>query len=179
VGDWAKNQRFFVALSGALSLICLASSSYAQSVTIHLEGEVPSFCRLETSTTQILLGELTNTGRAVFPFRVRCNTPFHFSLFSRNGALVTGSDGPLRPGFRATVPYEAAVNIPTSAGFISGACGSDHLRATAQSCIFPDSRGGIALTGEATITVNWSLGADILVAGTYTDSLTLEVGARF
>jgi hypothetical protein len=174
-----KGRRFSVLVVGAATgLALLVSDACGQGVTIQLEGEIPASCRLETAGNQINLGELAGSGQTAFAFRVRCNTPFHLSLVSQHGALATNYNGLLRPGFIAVVPYQVAVNIPTSTGSIAGVCSSAALTGAAPSCQLPNSQNGIALTGEASLTLGWQTGGNVPIAGTYTDLLTLSISPR-
>ena len=163
-------------ISGALALL-LAGYAQAQNVTIELTGQVPISCRLEAPATQINLGNITAAGNVTIPFRVRCNAPFLFALASRSGALTTDEAGSLRPDFTDSVPYDATVRIPTNVGVIAGNCSSSALRAMWLGCLYPDSRQGVALEGEASLIVSWDL-AKQPIAGIYSDVVTLAVGPR-
>ena len=111
------------------------------------------------------------------PFKVRCNTPFTFELFSHNSALATTSPGAVSAGFTDRVPYTATVQIPTNVGALVGTCPSSHLREAGASCAFPDSGEGIALSGDASLTISWASCQEPL-AGSYSDVLTVVLGAR-
>jgi hypothetical protein len=173
-----KGRRCSVLAIGAVAGLALISPACAQGVTIELEGEVPVSCRLETSGGQISLGEIVRSGYTVFPFRVRCNTPFSLGLVSHNGALATQYSGTLHPGFTAAVPYQVTIDVPTSTGSIAAICSSATLTGPTPSCQLPHSHDGIALTGESSLTLGWQTAGKEPVAGIYTDLLTLNIGPR-
>jgi hypothetical protein len=164
-------------MASSLLVLCLCADARGQSVTIVLEGEVPTSCRMETPSTKLLLGELHSAGSATIAFRVRCNTPFLFAMVSQAGGLVVDDAGPTRAGFTSRLPYTASVQIPTTAGSMSGSCTSSALQATKDGCVLSSSQGGIALTGEALLTISWPQ-EERVISGTYADQITLSVRPR-
>lgn len=163
---------------GACATALLLRPVHAQGVTIGLEGQLPLSCRIEAPTPQVSVGDVSIAGSTVIPFRVRCNAPFTFALVSTNGSLRTASSGPVAAGLRDAIPYQVSVQIPTDSGSLAGTCPSSALREAGPRCAFPDSRDGIAVTGEASLTVSWSREAEP-VAGVYTDMLQLVIGSRY
>lgn len=174
-----KGGLFPIIRMAALSAVMLLPSGYAYpgSVTINLEGQIDVNCALDASSSRINLAEIAATGSKVVPFRVRCNTPFRFALTSQNGALKTNYDGALSPDFTASIPYNATVTIPTNTGGINASCPSSALRGLNPSCTFPASEEGIALEGDASLTVSWAVTKE-LVAGTYSDTVVLSIGPQ-
>ena len=75
------------------------------------------------------------------------------------------------------MPYTAAVNIPTNIGAVVGSCPSWRLRGAGATCVFPDSGEGIALSGDASLTISWDSCQEPL-AGSYSDVMTVVLGAR-
>jgi hypothetical protein len=161
----------------ALPVLLQFTPAYGQGVTIELEGRIPVACGIEALTSQITLGDIAVAGVKTLPFRVRCNAPFSFALLSRNGALRTTSPPPMSWGFTDHVPYTIALQIPTNVGAVAGACPSWRLRHPSPLCTYPDSGDGIALAGEASLTISWGSRRDPL-AGTYSDVMTVVLGAR-
>jgi hypothetical protein len=164
-----------IGVSAFLIAIVLCSEAGAQGVAITLEGEVPIECRLDGATSRISLGAIGRRGSATIPFRVRCNTPFEFSMRSLNGALKLEGAGRLRPGFTDSIGYDADVRIPTSSGELSSNCASARLQADVATCNFPTSGDGVALKGDASLTFSWRFEREP-VAGVYSDQLVLSVG---
>lgn len=149
----------------------------AQGVTIDLEGQVPVSCRIEALASQITLGDVSSAGAKIVPFRVRCNTPFTFELLSQNRALQTAAPSAVSWGFTDRVPYTAALQIPTNIGAVTGVCPSWRLWRAGPTCAYPSSGEGIALSGDASLTISWASRRQPL-AGTYSDVMTVILGAR-
>jgi hypothetical protein len=149
-----------------------------QEVTIELAGEVPASCQLAGLTGAVNLGPITAVGTVRIPFQVRCNIPFSFSVTSGSGALRTAHATPPPAGFTAAVPYHIALQIPTNVGAITGTCTSTALKAGAASCFYPSSGQGIALAGDASLTLSWQV-SGIPLSGGFTDILTLSVGPLY
>jgi hypothetical protein len=164
-----------VGIGACLLTALLFQHARAQVVTITLEGEIPPSCEVTAPNTYVNLGDLSQLGQARIPFQVRCNTPFRFELISQNGALTASHEGSLRPGFTATVPYEVAVQIPTSGGDITGQCTSAALRSAG--CNVSDGQHGLALEGDALLTLSWKPHL-VPIASNYSDVLTLFVGPK-
>jgi hypothetical protein len=173
-------------MKGALTRFVLSTTfiaglqitpAFGQSITIALEGQIPISCGVDALDLQINLGDISVAGARVIPFRVRCNTPFTFKLLSKNGALQTASLDAAAAGFTNRVPYTAAVHIPTNIGAVRGSCSSSRLRQAGPICAYPDSGEGIALSGDAALTISWE-GCKEPLAGGYGDMITVVLGAR-
>ena len=167
----------YTGMVSSLLVLCLCGKASGQSVTIVLEGEIPTSCRMDTPVTKLLLGDLALAGRATITFRVRCNTPFVFAMLSQSGGLVADNAGSTAVGFTNIVPYNASVEIPTTAGSLTGSCTSTALKAQKNDCVVSSSQGGIALAGEASLTISWQRDMHS-VSGTYADQLTLSMLPR-
>jgi hypothetical protein len=164
-----RNAAFFLGLQ--------LEPASAQSVTIELEGQIPVSCGIEALASQITLGDISRPGSKIVPFRVRCNTPFTFQLFSQNNALQTTWTGAVSTGFTNRVPYTVALQIPTNVGAVIGSCPSWGLRQASSTCAYPNSGEGIALSGDALLTISWASHKEPL-AGSYNDVMMVVVGAR-
>jgi hypothetical protein len=167
----------YTGMVSSLLVLCLCGKASGQSVTIVLEGEIPTSCRMDTPVTRLLLGDLPQVGRATITFRVRCNTPFVFAMLSQSGGLAADNAGPAAAGFTSIVPYSASVQIPTTAGSMTGSCTSAALKAEKNDCVLFSSQGGIALAGEAALTISWRQDFPT-ISGVYADQLTLSVRPR-
>ena len=150
-------------------------------VSIAVEGRITPKCTLvgygaaDTRTMTIL--DL-NSGSFQYGYNIECNAPFAYSVESENGALALAGQtiGPKRP--EARVPYVLTVNIPTDDVLINDQCPSETLKTGQVTCQFHDSRQGIALSGQAKLSLNWNPPVVALPAGTYSDRLTFRVGVR-
>jgi hypothetical protein len=161
-----------------LSAVVFPTRADSAEVVIDLTGEILPFCQLTGAPPSTNLGEITDRGTANIPFQLRCNTPFAFSITSRSGALKTEYAMTPPPGFTAAVAYNIVPRIPTSLGAVTGTCISTALKAGAATCSFPNSGQGVALSGDASLTLSWQV-SEIPLAGTFTDVLTLNVGPIF
>jgi hypothetical protein len=106
------------------------------------------------------------------PFSVDCNGAFSISLASRSGGLKsaqTTSD----TDFARTLPYAASVTLLS--GQRTDSCASTTMGEDGAGCVshFPMTDGGAS--GEGRIDVTLSAGNQPLLAGRYTDFLTITV----
>ncbi|KAF0185905.1 MAG: hypothetical protein FD163_573 [Hyphomonadaceae bacterium] len=184
-----------------LKVVCVgaafacATNAHAQSVTIDVQGTLAAACELNIPTTSYNNLNITAAGSQVIPFSVDCNAPFAYALVSANGGLLNAAGlANVVPGsmqFTGNIPYKVTTNFTTDIGTfgdvsldaatLSAANASPCIAATYSStCPFAHSGSGAAAQGQsASITINWqqNTGAP-LVAGTYSDTLTLTVRVR-
>lgn len=133
------------------------------------------------------VGQLdTTTWQYDFPFTLECTGPSRIAIVSGNGGLKNGT-GSAPTGYSNRAPYTVAVHVVHSAGTTDGNCVAASLEASsAESC---------ALRGTASATVGMAVpapsfdlngsyvrvsapaysGSDVLVSGTYSDTLTVTV----
>ncbi len=155
-----------------------ASVRAGDAVSIELQGEVPTMCRLTSPSAAVDLGVLVNSGSRQIPFDVDCNTPFSYGARSLAGGLRVPDLGAPPPGFASLIPYLLQLSIPTDAGVVTGQCESSELNGDNPACTYESSPTGIAIGQTGTLTLTWAT-QDELVAGTYTDVLTLTVQPRW
>jgi hypothetical protein len=152
------------------------SACAGDSVAIELVGDIEPECRLTALPGGINLGTLAKTGTQLIPFQLNCNAPFDYSVRSREGGLKAGAlNVPL--GFAAKIPYALETRIPTNEGIIIDQCGSATLATAAPPCGHGGSGSAIAIEQTGSLMISWAIG-DELVAGTYTDVVTLSVSPR-
>lgn len=164
----------------AFSLIAgfAASVRAGDAVSIELQGEVPAMCRLTSESATVDLGILANSGSRQISVDVDCNTPFSYVVRSLAGGLKVSDSGAPPPGFASLIPYLVQLSIPTDAGVASGECESSELIGDNPACTYVSSPTGIAIAQTGTLTLTWATQNE-LVAGTYSDVLTLTVQPRW
>lgn len=147
-------------------------------VTIEVVGEIDPKCRLSALPTGIELGQISASGTRSIPFQIDCNTPFEFSVRSRDGALKNpGAPENSSIGFSNQIPYMLEVRVPTDEGLILGQCDSASLAVASPSCGHGNSGFATAINQTASLTVTWAVSGE-LVAGTYSDVLTVTFQPR-
>jgi hypothetical protein len=132
------------------------------------------------------VGQLDNpTWTYDFPFTLQCTGPSRIAVVSSNGGLKKASL-PTEPGYIGIAPYDVAVNVVRTGGTTAGNCTAANLEAA--------SLAACGLRGTASPTVGMyvntpsfglsgsyvrvtalTYGTDILVAGSYSDTLTVTV----
>ena len=165
--------RFWCAVS-ATAILLWGSASANDQVTIEITGMIEVECGISDMPPTVNLGDLTAVGSRTIPFRVHCNTPFAYSLQSREGGLRHASAQHAGAGFLLLLPYSVDIRIPTNAGTIVNQCASQSLAADAPGCTFSNSGNGVAIQQNSSLTISWSISGKP-VAGSYMDVLTLEM----
>lgn len=121
-----------------------------------------------------------------FPFTLECTGPFRIAVVSTNGGLKTTPTSD--PGYTDTAPYNVLVNVARSGGTTQGTCTAADLKATASTTC--DLRGTASPTvGMSVPFPSYQLSGSylqvsapaytatnpLLIAGSYTDTLTVTV----
>ena len=119
-------------------------------------------------------------------FVPQCTAMWRIAVTSANGGLVTPATG-LPAGYANKAPYDVALNVVTDAGVVTPApCAAANLQNVAgATCDFKGTASptqGLLLTrsfeqAPSTITVSAPAyaGQDVLISGTYQDTLTVTV----
>ena len=156
-----------------------------QTVTIDVTGKVAERCGFSTPPAdQAALGDLTAPGSLNVPFTVDCNTPFRIRAMSSNGGLKTRAAN--ATGFTNTLDYNLQLQVGTDAGALQATCEAGALAGGGGDCAFYgncagqglSSGEGVALKAPGALKFNWTAAPKRLVAGTYTDTVTIVVEAR-
>jgi hypothetical protein len=125
-----------------------------------------------------------------FAFTLDCNGPSRIAIASRNAGLKNDLPQAV-PGYANVAPYTVALSIASGAGVSEASCTAAQLAAPASS----GSGSGCALAGTASATQGLLIpvatsgqpgsfmrvsapayaGADVLVSGTYADTLTVTI----
>lgn len=158
--------------------VCLFAQANAEDVaTIQLVGDIDPECRLSALPSTIELAQISASGAQSVPFEISCNTPFEYSVRSREGAMKIIGAPPPGIGFVNQIPYAVQTRIPTDEILILDQCDSQSLSAASPSCGHGNSGNATAIRQAASLTISWSVSAE-LAAGTYADVLTLTFGPR-
>ncbi len=157
-------------------------------LTIPVKAMVGGRCGFMTAPNANLdVGQIDTTGWSKpVQFVPQCTAMWRIAITSANGGLVTPATG-LPAGYGNRAPYDVALNIVTDAGVVVPApCTAASLQNVAgATCDFKGTASptqGLLLTrsferGPSTITVSAPAyaGPDVLVSGTYQDTLTVTV----
>jgi hypothetical protein len=127
----------------------------------------------------------TTSWTADFPFTLDCNVPSRVGLVSANGALAT--TGAAAPGYATRAPYDVLLELVGNEG-TAGASASCPAATLTQSSTCPfvgpaSSSQGLRLAGPAILQSGSYVrlrgtpytGKDLLIAGTYSDTLVVTV----
>ena len=171
------NRRKSRRLLAAMVALLYAGSAAAQtSVTVTLRGEVEKECSITGLASSVAFGDLTMTGNQTLNFTLSCNAPYTYTLASTYAALRHSSGPTAPPGFTALMPYSVRIIIPRETTPIDNTCASSTILAGSQTCTFTSSGTEISLNAAAEIRLIWT-GLSNLIAGNYSDTLTLTVQA--
>jgi len=126
------------------------------------------------------LGRLDDTTPREVRFSVNCNTPFEYRMASAHGGFQHESRTDASGGFMTLLPYRVDSTIATDRGPLNLSCTSDKMIAAAveASPCAADSGDAIAINREGLVNVSWHLERQKLIAGEYSDTLTLWVGPK-
>jgi hypothetical protein len=144
---------------------------------------VPATCTVSASSS-FGTPSLAASGSVTAQALVNCNAAFKITAQSRNGRLANPEAAPA--GFANAVPYELTFSVPldNSSTPASATCASSTLTSGQAGCaLSPGNAGGLSSGGKpsinktATLTVAYAVPAapTRLVAGSYTDTITLTI----
>jgi hypothetical protein len=183
----AQNSPGHLALALGGTLIALsAASSAATRVAVKLQGDIEPACAISSNFASgaaldvaavVDVPDITKAGSRNFSFTVDCNAPFQYRLEAKYGALTHSDDGVAAKGFAVSVPYDVAIHIPTDGAAINDRCSGESIGVGKAGCRFSNSGNGIALASRSNLLLAWAP-EGILMAGEYTDKLTITVGVR-
>lgn len=165
-----------------VAALVVPAAARADTIQIQASGTILGSCTLAVASG-FPATSLGASGSAAAQATVNCNTGFVIKATSAKGAIK--SPNQTSTGFTNTVPYTLAFSSPLDGGFTmsGGPCASAALVSGQSGCVLSPagtglSSGGRLATGKtASLTLSWTLPAQKLVAGTYTDTITLTIAA--
>ena len=119
------------------------------------------------------------------PFVAECTAPWRIAVASQNGGLTTGAA--TVAGYQNKAPYTVSLNVNSDGGVVTGSCAVDQIAQSAGStaCTF---EGTASPTNGLLVPRSFGLsgsfiqmnapaypGPDLLVTGTYTDTLVVTI----
>jgi len=150
----------------------------ADAVKVEVTGNITPACSSGSTTVALNPGDISKAGSASSTFTVDCNAPFQYSMQSANGALQL-VNAPAKAAASSSVPYDVHIRIPlTLGGAIDDTCNSVTIKQGAVNCKFSDSGQKIAVNQTAQAQISWSNAQGQLIAGQYTDRLTVTVSVK-
>lgn len=160
-------------------------------LTVPVTASVGGRCGFQTGLAPsgsytIPAGIDTTAWSQQFPFTLECTGPFRIAVLSTSGGLKT-SPAVSSPGYADLAPYTVLMNVVRTGGTTQGTCAAADLQASASTTC--------ALRGTASTSVGMAVsnpsyqlsgsylqvsapafaGPGVLVAGTYSDTLTVTV----
>ncbi len=174
----------------------LAKPPVSDSLKIDIEASIGERCGISALGAKSKdAGRIDTANSVSFNFKLDCNTPFRIGVAAQNGAMqLVSSEGASSDfgGFATRKAYIAGLAFNTDQdGLVdAGECDSVKLSAAQGDCAFYGAQPGkgfsagrrsTAIGTEGSLTVRWS-GSEgdtaRLVAGAYSETLTIVVGPR-
>jgi len=148
-------------------------------VEIEVAGTIKPYCANSITAVPVNAGDPRKAGSARFAFTVDCNAPFQYTMQSDNGALRLTNAPDVVSRDQIEVAYKVHIRIPlTLGGTIDDTCSSQSLKQGAISCAFTDSGQKIAINQHGETQISWNGTQARLLAGQYTDRLTVFVSVK-
>lgn len=163
-------------------LVSGATGSHAQTLTVTAKGSFPTLCTI-TKSGDFPVNDLSNVGAfsAQATAALNCNTPFKVQVASANGAMVRPI-ATVPPSFTNMQSYELSFAFQTDDLVDrSASCSSEALKSGVGCTLSTGLTSGAstAINKTATLTASWTVGsATPLLAGSYSDTLTVTLGAQ-
>jgi hypothetical protein len=148
-------------------------------VEVEVTGTIKPYCANTITAVPINTGDPSKAGSAKFAFTVDCNAPFQYTMQSDNGALRLTNAPDAVSRDHIEVAYNVHIRIPlTLGGSIDDTCSSKSIKQGAINCLFTDSGQKIAISQQAETHISWNAAKHRLLAGQYTDRLTVFVSVK-
>lgn len=155
-----------------------STSALADTVVIQAKGTVPGSCAVAL-TTNFGAANFATAGTSTATAEVNCNTGFAIKATSQNGRVQNVK--PATAGFDNKHPYSLSLSLPLDqGGSLSDSCAASAMVAGQTGCPMAigsglASNGKTAIFQTATLTASWQAPATPLLAGTYSDTITISV----
>jgi hypothetical protein len=160
----------------------LPTVALADDLSITAQGTIGQSCSI-AAVSSFPAPALGTAGSVSATATVDCNTGFAIHATSARGTIRT--DRVPTAGFANSVPYSLTLSIPLDSGTtISGTCGSASLVAGQSACALSPAGSGLSSNGvsaigrTAQLQVAWPAPTQSLVAGAYSDTITLSIAAQ-
>ena len=168
-----------IGVAAILFLIGSNAAAHEKKVSVALAGKISPKCVLSNPNAGVDLGPLQPKGTASVAFSLTCNADFHFKLSSRNGGLVQEGAHAHRH-FLAKIPYTVSLYLGGARISQDSGCQSDGMIGPLTSCAGLAGANIAAPSSQnATLRVSWDFSGNMLLAGSFQDTLRLKVGPEF
>lgn len=156
-------------------------------LTIPVTASVGGSCGFAQAPNDNLnVGDIDTTAwtRQV-PFVAECTAPWRIAVTSQNGGLSNGA--PTAPGYRSKAPYTVSLNVNSDSGLVTASCPVDQIDQAAGStpCSFEGTASpsnGLMIPRSFGLSGSYIQmaapaypGPDLLVTGTYNDTLVVTI----
>jgi hypothetical protein len=180
-----KSSDFILRPIGIALGVLSASPLDAQTLQITAKGQIATTCALAAGSG-FGNANLDTSGTISATASVNCNTKYLLRAASANGGLKTTTAAP-SASFTNLLDYVFTISVPldNGAGSISGSCAASNLIPGSGFCNLSPMGAGLSSgsgtsTGKtASLGVSWAPpGASHLVAGSYTDTITITIAVQ-
>ena len=151
------------------------------SLTYPVSGIVSPKCQLAVTNNSVSIDNLANPADDMtmatdvsLPFEVACNTPVRVAMQSRNGGLQSSGRGTSDPAFSDLITYQARVDLPGQQNVLS--CTSERMADGRKEC--QREAEGVVGSGPGAIRVQINGGQGLLLAGRYSDVVTITIAPQ-
>ena len=172
----------FALFTATIPLVTVTGPARADQVSVQAKGKIVGSCSL-AATSNFPTASFAANGSGNATAAINCNQPFRIRATSANGAIKSAAV--IAPNFTNALPYSLKADVPLDGGaVVSATCASASLVTGQSSCaLSPASSGGlssaagIATNKTATLTLAWTIPVlpTRLIAGSYTDTITLSI----
>ena len=150
----------------------------AGKVEVEVTGAITPYCANSVTAVPINLTDPRKAGSAKFAFTIDCNAPFRYTMRSDNGALRLADAPAALSSDQIEVAYDVRIRIPLNHGtVIDDTCSSKSIKHGAINCDFTN-RAKTAIKQHAETQISWNDTHIPLLAGQYTDRLTVFVSVK-
>jgi len=167
---------------GVICALQASAPARADSLTITASGTIQPSCSVAVQAA-FQSADFTASGSSTAQALVNCNGGFRINVTSANGAAKTTNQA--SSGFTNALSYTLGLSVPLDdSSTASAICTSASLVAGQSTCaLSPGNATGLSSGGKtamgkvATLTASWVLPAQKLVAGSYSDTLTVSIAS--
>jgi hypothetical protein len=178
-GRFYASAAAMAAALGGIFFPVTALLAAASRVQVEVTGTITPYCANSITAAPVNAGDPRKAGSASFAFTVDCNAPFQYTMQSDNGALRLTNAPDAVSRDQIEVAYNVHIRIPlTLGGSIDDTCSSKSIKHGATSCPFTDSGQKVAINQQAETQISWNSSQARLLAGQYTDRLTVFVSVK-